>query len=268
MDAIKALRKRVLELLYFAGDGNVQSTFSVIDILWVLYDQILGLTPDNCKNPDRNYFVLSKGQATPGLLAVLENKGFLDSNEMDGIGTFDSRFSFQADRTKIREPVETSGGSLGHGLPMAVGIALAGKITGSPSKVYALVGDGELNEGTMWESVLLAGHKKLDNLHIIVDDNNSIGKMIDMGDLGAKLGAFGLKVLYVNGHDHVQIKDALKTVPENQPLATIAKTVRGYGSKTLMEDNSWFHRAPNKDELRTLCEEVDNFAESDVSDNK
>jgi len=218
------------------------------------------LTPNNYKSPDRNYFVLSKGQATPGLLAVLEKKGFFDSKELNGICSFDSRFSFQADRTKLGEPVETSGGSLGHGLPMAVGIALAGKITGSPSKVYALVGDGELNEGTMWESFLLAGHKKLDNLHIIVDDNNSIGKMIDIGDLGSKLRSFGLKVLCVNGHDHVQLKNALSTVPDNQPLVTIAKTIRGYGSKTLMEDNSWFHRAPNEDELRMLCEEVENFA--------
>ena len=267
MDEIKALRKRVLELLHYGGDGNPQSIFSALDILWVLYDQILGITPENYKNPDRNFFVLSKGQAIPGLLAVLERQGFFDTSELNGICSFDSRFSVQADRIKIKGPIETSGGSLGHGLPMAVGIALASKITRSPSKVYTLVGDGEFNEGTMWESALLAGHKKLNNLHIIVDDNDSIGKMIDMGNLGEKLETFGFKTSYIDGHDPVQIKKALKTKSENQPMVTIAKTIRGYGSKTLMEDNRWFHKAPDKDELNTLCKEVEYFAKSDVSYN-
>jgi transketolase len=147
---------------------------------------------------------------------------------------------------------------------MAVGVALAAKITGSPSKVFVLVGDGEFNEGTMWESVLFAGYKKLNNLHIIVDDNQSIGKMLDMGDLEEKLKTFGFKIFHVNGHDLVQLRDTLTMTADNQPVVTIAKTIRGYGSKTLMEDNRWFHRSPNKEELLMLCEEVEHFETSDV----
>jgi transketolase len=265
MSETKVLRKRVLELLHYAGDGNIQSIFSALDIIWVLYDKILGLTPDNYQNPDRNFFMLSKGQAVPGLLAVLEQKGFFDPVELNSICSFDSRFSVQADRTKFKGIIETSGGSLGHGLPMAVGIALAAKIAASPSKVFTLVGDGEFNEGTMWESVLLAGHKKLDNLHVIVDDNQSIGKMLDMGNLGEKLSAFGFKVFHVDGHDLTQLERALSMNTEKQPLVIIARTIRGYGSKTLMEDNRWFHRAPNKDELLILCGEVEHFAAGNVS---
>lgn len=264
MNELKHLRKRILELLYYGGDGNIQSIFSALEIIWIMYDKILGLTPDNYTNPDRNFFVLSKGQAVPGLLAVLEQKGFFDPVEVNSICSLNSRFSVQADRTKFKGIIETSGGSLGHGLPMAAGIALAAKITDSPSKVFALVGDGEFNEGTMWESVLFAGYKKLDNLHIIIDDNQSIGKMIDMGDMGEKLKAFGFKVFYVDGHNPVQLADTLAITIHDRPLVTIARTIRGYGSKTLMEDNRWFHRSPNKEELLMLCEEVEQFAASDV----
>jgi transketolase len=267
MNELRNLRKRVLELLYYGGDGNIQSIFSALDIIWILYDKILGLTLDNCQNPDRNFFVLSKGQAVPGLLAVLEQKGFFDPIEINGICSFDSRFSVQADRTKFKGLIETSGGSLGHGLPIAVGIALAAKITGSPSRVFTLAGDGELNEGTMWESMLFAGYKKLDNLHIIVDDNGSIKKMLDLGDLGEKLRTFGFKVFHVDGHDLVQLENVL-AMTDKRPMVTIAKTIRGYGSRTLMEDNRWFHRSPDKEELLMLCEEVEHFAASNVSNNQ
>jgi transketolase len=268
MNDTKTLRKRVLEMLYHGGEGNIQSIFSAIDIIWVLYDQILNITPDNYKDPDRNFFVLSKGQAVPGLLAVLERKGFFKSTELNTICSLNSRFSVQADRVNFKGIIETSGGSLGHGLPIAIGIALAAKITNSTSKVFALVGDGEFNEGTMWESALLAGYKRLNNLHIIVDDNQSIGKMIDMGDLGKKLKTFGFKVLYTDGHDLLQLKNALSSSSKNRPIVTLARTIRGYGSETLMEDSHWFHKAPNADELRMLLEEVDRFEKSNVSKNR
>jgi transketolase len=164
----------------------------------------------------------------------------------------------QADRTKFDQLIETSAGSLGHGFPMAVGMAWAKKIKDEDGRIFCLAGDGEMNEGTMWEAVIFAASEHLDNLILIIDDNRSIGRMIDMGSLPEKLQAFGFTVSEVDGHDTEALKSALKE-KQDKPYAVLAKTVRGWGSKTLMEDRSWFHRYPKGDELEMLCREVDEF---------
>jgi len=250
MDTIKELRKQCLEISYLGQDGNLQSTFSALDIMWTLYDKIL-------KDDDK--FILSKGQASLGLYAVLAEKGIISKDELKSFCKLNSRFGMQIDRTKFNEEFMISAGSLGHGFPMAIGIAMANKIKKSTAKVYVLVGDGELNEGTMWESIILACHKKLDNLCLIIDDNNSLGKMINIDNLGEILIRFGFFVNTVDGHNQKDMYNALTTHTIDQPLVVIAKTQRGYGSKTMMEDNSWFHRSPNKAELNMLISEVDTF---------
>lgn len=263
-DVMKELRKRVLTVSHYGKDGNLQSVFSALDLIWVLYDKILNCTNKNCLDNDRDFFILSKGQATLGLYAVLEKKGFFKKGEIESFCKIDSRFGMQADRTKFQGGIEISAGSLGHGMPMAVGVALASKISHSPSQVYTLVGDGEFNEGNMWEAALLAGAKKLNNFCVVIDDNDSIGTMLDMGNMEQKLTAFGFKVVTINGHDHNQIEKAYRTSHKNEPLAIIAKTKRGYGSNTMMTNSKWFHRAPNNKELLDLLKEVDNFEICDV----
>ena len=230
IDIAKKLRKEALYLSHKCQDGNLQSVFSCLDIVWTLYDKVMNWSPEKALDDNRDFFIISKGQATLALYPVLIEKGMFSIDEVgDEIGSFHSRYCIQTDLTKFNGGVENNAGSLGHGYPFAVGIALANKIKKSPSKVYVLVGDGEFCEGTMWEASILAAAKKLDNLCVIIDDNNSVGAMVDMGNMETKLKAFGFDVYSVNGHD----MNALKRV--------------------------WFHKAPNEEELKILYKEVDEF---------
>lgn len=257
------LRKMVLEMAYYGQNANLQSAFSAIDIIDVLYEKILHISPDRADNPDRDYFVLSKGQATMGLLAKLAIQGFFPVEEIKTTCGVDSRISMQADRTKI-PGVEISAGSLGHGFPIAAGIAWGNKLAGRCNDVYVLAGDGEMNEGTMWEAALFAVSEKLSHLVLIIDDNSSLQVMLHIGDIGKKLKAIGFNVNYVDGHCEEELFRNLHNLNGEMPHAIIAKTIRGYGAKTLMTDHSWFHRAPTKEELNLLQKEVDNFDKKEL----
>lgn len=259
----KTLRKEALYLSHKCQDGNLQSVFSCLDVVWTLYDKIMNWAPEKAMDDDRDFFIISKGQATLALYPVLIEKGMFDMGEIAAeIGTFDSRYCIQTDLTKFQGGIENNAGSLGHGLPFAVGIAYANKIKKSPSDVYVLCGDGEFCEGTMWESCIFAGAKKLDNLCVIIDDNNSVGAMVPLGDMKTKLEAFGFDVSAVDGHDMNELEaefSRLKGLKNGKPKAVIAHTVRGYGSKTLTDFDVWFHKAPNQEELTLLSKEVDEF---------
>jgi transketolase len=250
---MKNIRRHCLAISYHGKDGNLPSVFSSLEIMHTLYNYIMNYNDD---------FVLSKGQASLGLYVILSKCGILNIEEIYSFGEFNSRFSMQVDRTKFNGEIKTSAGSLGHGLPMAVGMAMAKKIQGDTSNVYVLVGDGEFNTGTMWESLLIAKHHNLNNLCVIIDDNNSSKSMIDMGDMKLKFEAFGFSVAIANGHNHISLFNAITS--HINPLVIIAKTKRGYGCKTLMNDKSWFHRFPNEDELIILDKEVDEFEETNV----
>lgn len=255
---LREMRKTMLRVSATGKDGNLQSCFSSLEILWSLYDSFIPVSHEEFSDEDRNRFVLSKGQSNLALMVVLAEKGLIDEEELYSFCQFGSRISMQADRTKFEPFIETSAGSLGHGFPMAVGMAWANRIKGVGDRVFCLAGDGEMNEGTMWEAALFASSEKLNNLTLIIDYNHSIERMINMGDLDEKLKSFGFEVKKVNGHDLKQLKDALafQTV---KPVAILAETVRGWGSKTLINDRSWFHRYPKDDELEMLLEEVDEF---------
>ena len=178
------------------------------------------------------------------------------------IGQFDSRYCIQTDLTKFKGGIENNAGSLGHGLPFAAGIAYANKIKKSPSNVYVLCGDGEFCEGTMWEACIFASAKKLDNLCVIIDDNNSVAAMVDMGDMKKKLEAFNFDVFEVDGHNLSKLEDVFKKamlLSNEKPKAIIAKTLRGFGSKTMAENDIWFHKAPNEEELELLIKEVESL---------
>lgn len=258
----KDLRKTALLLSHKCQDGNLQSVFSCLDIIWTLYDKIMNWSPDKALDDDRDFFIISKGQATLALYPVLIEKGMFSFDEIaDKIGDFDSRYCIQTDLTKFQGGIENNAGSLGHGLPFAVGIAAANKIKKSPSQVYVLTGDGEFCEGTMWESCIFAAAKKLDNLCVIIDDNNSVGAMVDMGSMYDKFSAFGFDVFKANGHDLNELETVISgmNAANGRPKVLIAETVRGFGSKTMMEHDIWFHKAPNAEELEMLCQEVDLF---------
>lgn len=254
----KKTREYVLRTAHAGGDANLQSVFSSIEIMQTLYDRVLRITPVTADDPGRDRFVLSKGQSTMGLLAILAQKGFFPLEELFTACRYESRISMQADRTKL-PGVEISAGSLGHGFPIAAGIAWGNKMQGAKGRVFVLAGDGEMNEGTMWEAALFAGSEKLDNLTLIIDDNESIGQMLHMGDLSEKLRCFGFATAIVDGHDEDAIEQAIVQPHEGQPLVVVAKTKRGYGSTTMMTDPQWFHRAPSDEELEMLIREVERF---------
>lgn len=254
----KDLRKEILYLSYKCKDGNLQSAFSCVDTLWVLYSKIMNWSPEKAKDDDRDIFIISKGQATLALYPILVKKGMYSLDEIaTEIGEFDSKFCNQVDVPKFDGGIENSAGSLGHGLPFAVGIAMANKIKGIDSTTYVLCGDGEFTEGTMWESCILAATHKLDNLCVIIDDNDSVSAMVDMGNMRQKLEAFGFDVYEVDGHDLNAIEKCFRYEKHAKPVGIIAHTVRGYGSKTMIENDIWFHKAPNEEELEMLQKEVD-----------
>lgn len=258
----RKLRKDALYLSHKCQDGNLQSVFSCLDIVWTLYDKIMNWSPEKAQDDDRDIFIISKGQATLALYPVLIEKGMFSMEEVAAeIGKFDSRYCIQTDLTKFQGGIENNAGSLGHGLPFATGIAYANRVRKLPSRVFALCGDGEFCEGTMWESCIFAAAKKLDNLCLIVDDNDSVGAMVDMGSFAAKFAAFGFEVFEVVGHDMEALEKVFQeaTALNGKPKAVIAHTVRGYGSKTMTDHDIWFHKAPNEEELEMLSREVDAF---------
>lgn len=255
---IKILRKLILDIAYYGKDANLQSIFSSVEILWTLYYEVMNYSLDNMNDPNRDVFILSKGQSTMGVLAILCQKGFFDPEELKRACKYDSFISMQADRTKV-PGFEASAGSLGHGFPIAAGMAYGKKIQRQNGHVYVLAGDGEMNEGTMWEAALFCGSERLNNLTLIIDDNHSIDVMIDLRSLQDKLKAFGFEVIIANGHNIMDMKKALLSRNNNKPTAIIAQTKRGYGSATIMTDDTWFHRAPSEEELIRLKKEVDDF---------
>lgn len=201
-------------------DGAAHST---MDVLWVLYDRVLRYDPRNPRSEERDRFVLSKGHGPQALYAILAEKGFFPVAELVTFTRLGSRLGGHPDRTKV-PGVETSTGSLGHGLPMAIGMALGLHLKGSNRRVFVLIGDGECNEGSIWEAVLLAGHRRLDNLTCIVINNHS--STPDLGDLAAKFGGFGWVARTIDGRDHDHIFSTLAHPAVGRPTAIIADVAR------------------------------------------
>jgi len=224
------------------GGGHIPSALSILDIVWALYDKVL-------QAEDR--FILSKGHGCLALYAVLEKKGIISPGQ--SYGKKDSILGGHPDRNKV-PGVLASTGSLGHGLPMAVGMALAKKIKGESGRVYCLVGDGECNEGSIWESCLLAAHHKLDNLFVIADYNHSTDRAVNLELLTEKFSSFGFSAACVSGHSHLDIYNALDYRPA-RPVAVVAVTVKGFGCAR-MALPEWHHRHPNEAELAEILQEL------------
>jgi len=252
---LNRLKRQIVLATVTAGEGHIPSALSVLDILWVLYDRVLKYDPTNPNDPNRDCFILSKGHASLGLYVVLAEKGFFPIIELENFGKFGSILGGHPDRNKV-PGVEASTGSLGHGFPMSVGVALGLRIQKIDSRVFTLIGDGECNEGTVWESALLAAHHRLSRLCCIVDYNHSTDRALLVGDLAEKFKAFGWESCIINGHDHEQIYKALIQVHDLRPMAIIAETIKGYGCKMMENNPEWHHKTPSKEELKKILEEM------------
>jgi len=249
---MKELRKNVLQASYHAQEGHIPSAYSILDIIWVMYDQVL-----NRDNHDR--FLLSKGQGCLALYAVLVKKGFGSLDDLvNHYCEYESQYGGHPDKNKSKG-IEVSTGSLGHGLPIAVGVALSNVDSSSKSKVFCLIGDGEANEGSIWESALLAANHNLNNLICIVDYNHSTDRALNMYSIFDKFKAFGWNVLEINGHDHKEIKKALTTLDNSSPTCIVANTIKGYGCKSMENNPAWHHRSPTDSEYIQFVEEIDSI---------
>lgn len=262
--AEKARRIRInaLKAIHAAKSGHPGGSLSSADILATLYFGELNIDPKNPKMADRDKFVLSKGHAVPALYAALGERGFYEVSEMMTLRQVGSKFQGHPNMNKV-PGIEMSTGSLGQGFSAAVGMAVAGKIDKNPGRVYALTGDGELQEGIVWEAAMQAAHRKLDNLVAIVDLNGLQidGKVSDVKcvcPVDEKFRSFGWNVINVDGHNFEELTTAFDEAKKcgGVPTAIIAHTHKGKGV-SFMEDNAgWHGKAPSDEELATAIEEL------------
>lgn len=238
-----SLRKRIVEMITKAGEGHIPSAFSIVDIIEVLYEQVL-------RPEDR--FILSKGHGCAALYAVLERHGVLSQEDIHSYGAFNGILGGHPDRTKA--PVECSTGSLGHGLPMGVGLALGLRIQKKAGRVFVLVGDGECHEGTIWESALKGSHLH-SAITVIADANGSADQICPHPNLVSQFHAFGWKTTEIDGHNKEEIEEALSY--REGPYAVIANTVKGKGVSFLEGHGKWHHRIPNAEEYAAIMKELD-----------
>ena len=252
---MKEMKKQILQVSYENQEGHIPSAFSILDLLYVLYHEVMDIDPKQPDKEKRDRLIISKGHASLGIYAMAE-AGYIDKSEIQTFGKFNSRLGGHPDRNKV-PGIEASTGSLGHGLPIAVGMAMGLKFKETNERVFTIIGDGEANEGSIWEAVMLAAQHQLSNLICILDYNHSGDRAVDLGDMKAKFIDFGWEAYTVNGHDHEALKKVLSIRPKNKPLAIIAETIKGYGCKTLENNPAWHHRSPNKEELEQLVKEVE-----------
>lgn len=249
----KKIRRAIIEMLGHAKSGHPGGSLDLAEIVSVLYFDVMNYDFANPQWEGRDYFVLSKGHAAPVLYAALYEGGIIAADELLTLRQVGSRLQGHPDRKKL-PGVEASTGSLGQGFSIANGIALSLKLNNKPNRVYAVLGDGELNEGIIWEAAMSAAHYHLDNLVAIIDHNGlqidgPNEKVMSLGDIGAKFSAFGFKVLHVDGHDIEALQKVFAQAQEvkGKPVAIIAETVKGKGI-SFMENQVGWHGTPMSDE--------------------
>ncbi len=254
-------RKEILEMIVTAQGTHIGSAFSITDVLVFLYNKILKINPKNPDDPKRDKFVLSKGHGCAALYVVLANHGFFPKHLLKSYCSEGSILGGHPDSARI-PGVETSTGSLGHGLSVAVGFAIANKINKNLSTVYCLIGDGECNEGSIWEAAQVAAHYKLDNIVLIVDDNKlMIGgftkDILDPFSFNDKFSAFGWNTIKTDGHNFLELDDVFNRIPKNgKPTVIIADTVKGRGVSYMENQKEWHSMLPNEEQMKIALEEL------------
>lgn len=256
-----AVRRDVLKMVYNARASHVGSCLSMADIISVLYANIMNINVGCPESPHRDRFVLSKGHAAAVVYATLANIGIIPKNDLETYGDDYSHYMTHVSH-KIRG-VEFSSGSLGHGLPYGVGKSLAAKRLGLPWRVFVVLSDGEMDEGSNWEAIMFANHHKLDNITAIIDYNKlqsltEVSKTISLEPLVEKIQAFGWAVRRVNGHDHDELRQALSTIPweKGKPSMLVADTVKGKGVCFMENKVEWHYRSPTKELLDQALQEI------------
>ena len=252
------LRLRILKMICASGEGHIPSSYSIVDIINFIYEEIIDIESIQNNSINRDYFVLSKGHGAAALYAVLEKFELLSGDEIESYGKATSILGGHPDMTKIKN-VEASTGSLGHGLPIATGIAMGLKIRGISKKVFCLVGDGECQEGTIWEAANIASNQKLDNLVVFVDWNGYAQQLMPIENLAEKWRAFGWDVFICDGHSNEELRKTwIKITSFSRPTAILAKTVKGKGSKLIEGHGVWHHKIPNAKEFEEIILELQN----------
>lgn len=265
----KEIRKLIIEETYHAGSGHPGGSLSATEIVTYLYFHAMNVDPKNPKMPDRDKFVLSKGHASPLLYAALAEKGFFSTEAILKFRKINEPFQGHPCRNKV-PGVEMSTGSLGQGFSASVGMALAGKLDKRDSTVYVLLGDGEIQEGIVWEAAMSAGHYKLSNLIAFVDWNGlqidgENDKVMTVTPIDEKFKAFGWNTIFVeDGHDFNKIDEAIsqakanrKADGEGRPTVIVAKTHKGHGVSFMEDEAGWHGKAPNKEQAEQAIREIE-----------
>ena len=255
-------RKKILKYIVGANAGHTGGSLSSTDILNVLYNEVLHVSPANFASPGRDRYVQSKGHCVEALFVVLADKGFFPEEDLNTLCKYKSHYIGHP--TKKVKGVEQNTGALGHGLPICVGTAIAAKLDNKDYKVYTLMGDGELPEGSNWEAALSAAHYKLDNLCAIIDKNGlqitaATADVMNTDPLNKKWEAFGWSVKEVNGNDIDELKAAFAALPfeKGKPSVIIAHTTKGKGVSFMENQLKWHHGVPNKEQYELAQQELD-----------
>jgi transketolase len=261
-------RRNILQMIYSANAGHTGGSLSCVDILNILYNHVMDITPQNFASKNRDHYVHSKGHSVEALYAVLAEKGFFPVDDLSTLEKYGSKFIGHP--TRNVPGIEHNTGALGHGLSLAVGMALAGKMDNQNYRVFTVMGDGELTEGSIWEASASAAHYHLDNLVAIIDRNTlqisgRTESVMGMEPLEEKFAAFGFEVRHVDGHNYFDMLELFSTLPfkTGKPNLVIAHTVKGKGI-SFMEDNvQWHHRVPTDTEYSIGITELSN-AEDEI----
>ena len=256
------LRKNILKYIYKAKAGHTGGSLSCVDILNVLYNKVLNVDTENFRNPDRDRYIQSKGHCVEALFVTLADRGFFPESDLETLCQYQSHYIGHP--TKKVNGVEQNTGALGHGLPICVGEAIAAKLDKKQHRVFTLLGDGELPEGSNWEAFLSASHYKLDNLYAILDNNKqqitgSNQEVMNTDSLRDKLEAFGWSVKEVDGHNLKELTEALNNGPYNigKPNFIIAHTVKGKGVSYMESVLKWHHGVPSPEQYELAISELD-----------
>lgn len=257
------LRKTVLRMAFSGSTVHVGCAFSIIEILAVLYRQHLRYPKNDPQSVERDYLVLSKGHGVMAQYACLYEKGWLTQTDIENYFKDGSKLKGLSDAHVIG--CEVTSGSLGHGLSVGVGMALAAKLNKSDQYCYAIVGDGEMNEGTMWEALLFSTHQNLDNLIVIVDENGfqamgTTSEVLKLGSLKDKFSAFGFEAVSVDGHDEAALDSAITQLKNNKngkPKAIIARTIKGKGVSFMENQNIWHYTRLNNETFALAMSELE-----------
>jgi transketolase len=253
-------RKEMLRIIKQAGAGHTGGGLSSIDILNVLYNRILNVSPQTFGNPNRDRYVQSKGHCVEALYVVLSDRGFFPRSDLDTLCQYQSHFVGHP--TRKVPGIEQNTGALGHGLSFCVGLALGARQSGVSSRVFTLLGDGELAEGSVWEAAISATHYRLDNLIAVVDRNRlqisgRTRDVLNVEPLESKFAAFGWHTLVVDGHNLTALTSALSTPGSGHPTVVIADTIKGKGVSFMEDVAKWHHGVPSDDEYALATAELD-----------